>query len=123
MTPENLKTYKNRLLTLRARLRGDVSDMTSAALPASSAPGTDARGRMPIHMAEVAGDYYDRELTLRLLTTKHDTLQQIERALERMEDGRYGVCDECGRKIRRGRLNALPYTTVCVKCASQSDVF
>jgi RNA polymerase-binding transcription factor DksA len=73
---------------------------------------------MPIHLAEIASDSYERELSLGLMESKDRTLRQIEEALERMEAGIYGICERCGGKIRKARLNAVPYTSVCVKCAS-----
>ena len=47
------------------------------------------------------------------------TLDKIESALERIEDGTYGSCEECGAKIPKTRLNAVPYATMCVQCASE----
>jgi DnaK suppressor protein len=41
--------------------------------------------------------------------------------LERIEDGSYGSCEECGVKIPKARLNAIPYATTCVKCAEQLE--
>ena len=49
------------------------------------------------------------------------TLEAIELALERIEDGTYGQCDECGIKIPKARLNALPYAPTCVKCAEELE--
>ncbi|NLX57013.1 MAG: TraR/DksA family transcriptional regulator [Planctomycetaceae bacterium] len=115
MTPERRRIYKNRLLNMRAQLRGDVSRMVSSALSA----GDDGarQNRMPIHMAEMAGDHFEQELSLTLASSKDGTLQKIERALERIEDGTYGVCDGCGRKILQARLDAIPYADLCVPCA------
>jgi DnaK suppressor protein len=46
------------------------------------------------------------------------TLESIERALERIEDGRYGVCTSCGTFIEKGRLEAIPFTQLCISCKS-----
>jgi DnaK suppressor protein len=43
-------------------------------------------------------------------------LDQIERALERLREGRYGICEVCGKKIATARLEALPYATMCIQC-------
>ena len=45
-------------------------------------------------------------------------LESIERALERIEDGRYGVCTSCGTLIEKGRLEAIPFTQLCISCKS-----
>ena len=76
---------------------------------------------MPTDMADVGSDNFERELTLNLVGSEKDVLDQIEAALERIEEGRYGRCEECGRKIARDRLEALPYVALCVRCASQQE--
>jgi RNA polymerase-binding transcription factor DksA len=91
MDRKSAKIFKNRLLELRTRLRGDVSQM----------------GFVP-----------DCEMSLRLLTGKEHMLQEIERALESIENGIYGECERCGRRIPRARLTAIPYTAVCAGCAA-----
>ena len=118
MKKADMKIYKERLLDLRARLRGDVSRMADAAL---GGEGMDASS-MPIHMAELGSDNFEQEFTLSLMATEEDTLGMIEAALERIEDGTFGICVDCGGPIPKTRLNAIPYTPMCVKCASLLDV-
>ena len=120
MKKAEMKVYKERLLGLRDRLRGDVSSMTESALRKSGSESPDASS-MPIHMAELGSDNYEREFTLSLLATEEDTLGMIETALERIENNSYGTCIECEGPIPKTRLNAIPHTTLCVKCASLRD--
>lgn len=49
------------------------------------------------------------------------TLRQIHQAIERLRQGYYGVCEECGEKIAKARLNALPTSTHCVQCATLQE--
>jgi RNA polymerase-binding protein DksA len=121
MNAEVLKPYKARLVALRVRLRGDVSQMTGAVLEKTLAQANGDLSAMPIHMADVGTDNFEREFTLTLMESKDRTLEQIEEALERIEDGIYGVCEECEGKIPKARLNAIPYTKLCVKCASRLE--
>jgi DnaK suppressor protein len=121
MKHTDMQAYKERLLGLRARLRGDVSDMADGALNSSRAEANGDLSRMPIHMADLGTDNFEREFTLSLMESEEDTLGRIEASLERIEDGTYGDCGECGAKIPKARLNAIPYATLCVKCASQSE--
>ena len=72
-------------------------------------------------MAELGSDNADQELTLSLLGSEKDALDQIEAAIERIEDGSYGRCEECGEKIPKSRLDAIPYAAQCVRCASQQE--
>ena len=118
MNTGDTKTYRERLLALRARLRGDVDHMANGALNQNRSEANGELSGMPIHMADVGSDNFEQEFTLSLMQSEEDTLGQIEASLERIEDGTYGLCEECGSKIPKQRLNAIPYATLCVKCAS-----
>jgi len=121
MKKAEAKVYKERLLMLRARLRGDVHTMAESALNKTRAEASGDLSFMPIHMADVGTDNYEQEFTLSLLENEESTLEAVEAALERIESGEYGNCAECGRTIPKTRLNAIPFTPYCVKCASQLE--
>ncbi len=116
-----IQAFKERLLALRARLRGDMSQMADATLKKRRTEGNGDLSSMPIHMADIGSDNFEQEFTLSLMESEEATLANIEAALERVEDGTYGLCEECGVKIPKKRLEAIPYATMCVKCASQSE--
>jgi len=74
------------------------------------------------------GDIFDdadleqtRELNLLLGTRERQKLDQIESALSRMEKGEYGFCEDCEENIPAGRLKAMPFATLCVKCKSERE--
>ena len=113
------KVYREALLTLRSRLRGDVSALADAALRQTRSESSGDLSSMPIHMADVGTDNFEQEFNLSLMEHDGATLTQIEGALERIEDGVYGVCVECDGKIPKTRLNVLPYVSCCVKCADK----
>jgi len=117
MKKVEMKVYKERLVDLRARLRGDVSSMADAALGGENSEASS----MPIHMAELGSDNFEQEFTLSLMATEEDTLSMIEAALQRIENGTYGTCLGCEHQIPKTRLNAIPHTPQCVKCASLRD--
>jgi len=121
MKKADMKTYKERLIALRARLRGDVSQMADAALKKSRSEANGDLSSMPIHMADIGSDNFEQEFTLSLMQSEEETLDLIEASLERIEEGSYGQCEECGVKIPKTRLNAIPYANLCVKCASQQE--
>lgn len=120
MKKADAKIYKERLLILRARLRGDVSALADSALGSHR---SESRGesKTPTHMADVGSDNYEQTLTLSLMENEEERLDQIEAALERIEDGSYGLCVECDGRIPKARLNAIPFTSYCVKCASKLE--
>jgi DnaK suppressor protein len=121
MNRAEMNGYKERLMMLRARLRGDVSQLANAALKKSRSEANGDLSSMPIHMADIGSDNFEQEFTLSLLENEGAALEKIDTSLERIEDGTYGTCEECGVKIPKTRLNAIPYASLCVKCASQQE--
>jgi len=121
MKKPELQVYKDRLLLLRGRLRGDVNAMADAALNKTRSEASGDLSSMPIHMADVGSDNFEQEFTLSLMENEEDALAQIDAALERIEDGVYGSCIECEARIPKARLNAIPYTPYCVKCAGKLE--
>ncbi len=121
MKKSEAKAYKEVLLQMRARLRGDVTQMADAALKKNRMESSGDLSSMPIHMADLGSDNFEQEFTLSLMETEEDTLAAIEASLERIEDGTYGQCDECGGVISKARLNAIPYTPMCIRCAQQME--
>src|SRR5690349_24428601 len=99
MKKSEMRVYKERLIDMRARLRGDVSAMAEAALSKTRSEASGDLSSMPIHMADVGSDNYEQEFTLSLLENEEETLDQIEAALERIEDGVYGSCVECDGRV------------------------
>ena len=66
------------------------------------------------HLADMATVTYDRELDQGLEDGVQQTVAQIDAALQRIEDGTYGVCEACGNQIAPDRLRAIPWTTRCI---------
>ena len=105
--------HRAQLLSLRSRLRGEIDRMADAAL----SRGNGESSSLPIHLADLGSDNFEQELTLTLVGSEKVALDKIELALQRIDEGSYGTCEDCGKKIPEPRLEAIPYTTVCVKCA------
>lgn len=66
------------------------------------------------HMGDMASVTFDRELDQGLEEGAQQTLEQIERALARIDDGTYGTCERCGKPIPEERLRARPWATLCI---------
>ncbi len=119
MKKTEMLAFKDKLHLIRARLRGDVTAMAEVALRKS---GTEAgNAGMPIHMAELGSDNFEQEFTLILMETDEDTLGRIDAALDRIDEGNFGRCVQCDATIGKIRLNAIPYTPVCIKCAEAQE--
>jgi DnaK suppressor protein len=71
--------------------------------------------------ADVAFEAGSDEMASHLAELDSRELSQIERALARLKQGTYGLCESCTDKIPVGRLNALPYTTLCIECQREME--
>jgi RNA polymerase-binding transcription factor DksA len=121
MTKAELESQRQLLLSLRDRLKGDVSHLADEALHTTDENGGNL-SHMPIHMADLGTDNYERENTLNLLANEEHLLAEIDAALDRLTQGSYGRCEEChGDILPRARLRELPYTRYCVDCARKLD--
>lgn len=119
MKKAEMKPFKELLLALRQRLRGDVHSMADAALSRNGGSQAGAASAVPSHIADIGSDTFELDNTLALINNEGEALIQIEQALERMEEGTFGFCTECNGRIPKLRLNVIPYTPHCLKCASE----
>ncbi len=70
---------------------------------------------------DIASDAIDRKLINELGAQNANRLNQIDEALTRIKRGTYGICLNCGEPIKLGRLEALPWTTLCVDCQADAE--
>lgn len=68
------------------------------------------------HMADDATDVYEQVKDWTVRQTLENTLRDVEYALQRFEDGTYGICEDCHQEIDWARLEAKPYATLCIRC-------
>lgn len=121
-----LDEFKQLLLTLRARIRGDVQHMQAEAL---DRPDNGAESKSPTHLAELGTENYEQDFALRQVENEQEVLEEIDEALLRVEDGSFGVCLRClevGRApakslIPKARLRVIPYARNCVECERQQE--
>jgi len=117
MATTDFTPHLERLLALRARLQGDMTQMEDNALNKDQSSSTT----IPADMAELGSENFDQELTLSLLGSEENALDQIEAAIKRVEEGSCGRCERCSVKIPQARLQALPYAAQCVRCVSKQE--
>jgi RNA polymerase-binding protein DksA len=118
---EEIETYRGTLARLRARLRGDLDQMTEEALKRNQPEASGNLSNMPLHMADVGTESYDQEFTLGLIENEQTIIEQIDEALGRIAQGTFGKCLGCGTMIPRPRLQALPYARHCIDCARKQE--
>jgi DnaK suppressor protein len=101
------------LLNMREKLIAEISEnLIPESLTASSDIGD---------LVDQAGDERDRELSLLLTGRDKEKLAAINEALEKLKEGTYGVCEDCGDKIGQGRLKVMPLAKYCVNCQSKIE--
>jgi len=118
---KELEEFRGLLLLLRARLQGDVEHLTDGALEGTAQSGDS---RSPTHIAELGTEAFEQEFSLNLVANDREVLQEIDAALERIDEGTYGQCVNCREEgkppsksmIPKTRLRAIPYARNCVNC-------
>ena len=75
----------------------------------------------PKDVADIASDDIDRKMIEAMDSQDMNRLKQIESALSRIEQGKYGICLKCGKKIPKERLDALPYAVLCIACKTEDE--
>jgi DnaK suppressor protein len=118
---EDLVSFRETLEHLRARLRGDLDQMTDEALGRENAGSTGNLSNLPLHLADLGTDNYDQEFTLGLIENEQGTLGLVNEALGRVTKGTFGQCVECGNPISKPRLQAIPYARHCIECARKLE--
>ena len=108
------------LLNVRKRiLQGDVKGLESEAMK-KGADGGDL-STIPMHLADLGTDSFEQDMSLGLMESESDELQQIEEAFERIVDGTFGLCETCKKKVPKERLKAIPYSRLCVGCKMKEE--
>ena len=72
-------------------------------------------------MVEQSSLDYSRSVSLRISDRESKLIRKIQQALDRMEDGDYGICDRCEEDISIARLRARPVTTLCIECKTRQE--
>lgn len=73
------------------------------------------------HMADVATDTYDREFSLGLASNEREVLYEFDDALKKIEEGTFGICEDCKALISKNRLKAVPQACLCLKCQEKRE--
>jgi len=105
--------FRNLLLQLRKEITREIQQDIQAGREGEAGDGRDTY--------DIASDERDREINLLLGDRERKKLQQVDGALARVEKGEYGECEECGGEIAPGRLEAMPFTRLCVTCQGEFE--
>ena len=115
LNPRDLEFYKNLLLQLRREISHDIDDLEADAF------ATDGDRLSVDNPADIGSESFAQEFSLELLQRDEATLGEIDDALDRVENGTYGLCEACEEPIPKARLNAVPHARNCVECQRKAE--
>jgi len=113
MRKSTLKSAAKRLQAMKQRMLDEARTGMKKGRAVSQDAGMDTY--------DLASEERDREISLILSGRDREKLQAIESALDQIEDGTYGICEECEAEIAPARVEALPFTRLCIGCQSERE--
>jgi DnaK suppressor protein len=117
---KKFEPYRKILLEIKEQVQDDLKVMNDENTNTNGNGAGDVSGHA-LHMADVATDMYDREFNLGLASNDRETLARVGEALQRIDEGNYGLCTTCKKAIASARLKAIPYVETCVKCQEELE--
>ena len=115
LTKTEVQKYKKRLEELKNQISHALSNCTAEVKKPDEATGYSQ------HQADQGTDDFDRRISLEVTSQEFQVLRLIERALEKIGEGTYGVCDISGEEIPKARLEAMPYANTTVKAQEKLE--
>ena len=113
---------RQRLDEERARLQGLKDNFTEEGLgETDQGDSMSELSGVDQHQADIGTETFEREKDLSILERVEGELSDVDRALERLDDGTYGTCEACGRPIGEARLEAMPATRFCVEDQAMAE--
>jgi DnaK suppressor protein len=117
----DLKKYRIALEALSSRVRSDTDGMVEQVRSGTSGNGDSDLSNAPFHLGDMGTDEFLYDMNATLLENEQYIASEAREALSRLDKGNFGVCESCGQSIAAARLEAIPYTRFCVKCAEAND--
>ncbi len=121
MDKKSSKLYKELLLKKKAELQKGIQHIADDALKTSQRDAAGDLSAYSLHMADVATDNYDREFSLGIADKEQVVVHRIDAAMEKIDEGTYGTCELCSKKIAAARLKVVPYAELCMPCQEKQE--
>jgi RNA polymerase-binding protein DksA len=120
-TKKELLGFKKLILKRKDEVNEEIKHISEDTLKKSQKDASGDISGYTYHMADVATDNYDREFSLGLASNDRKFLYELEDALKRIDEGIYGICQDCKCFIAKTRLKAIPQARLCVKCQKKRE--
>lgn len=115
LKPNEIEKFKQKLLALRAQITQTIQETKEGVKESDESKGYSQ------HQADEGTNDFNRTISLEVSNREMDILKQIDRALEKIEEGTYGICDISGKEISKTRLEAIPYATMTVEAQEKLE--
>jgi DnaK suppressor protein len=114
LSKKEIQELKAQLLAERKDLEAQYKELEESSFGSNQ---SDLTGEMGFdeEYADAGTATFERERDLSLVNNLRDLIERIDKALSKIEEGTYGLCDRCGKPIEKLRLKALPYANLCIK--------
>lgn len=121
LSKKELEYFKELLLKERERILFVLRQIESDSLNVNQKEKAGELSNYSMHMADVATDNYNTDFRLGMATNEQHILEEIDAALDRIDDGSYGFCEKYNTPIPKARLKALPYTRFSIKAQEEEE--
>ena len=118
---KELAEFKKIILKRKDEILDEIKHISEDTLKKSQKEASGDISGYNYHMADVATDNYDREFSLGLASNGRRIFYELDDALKKIEDGTFGICEDCKSLIAKNRLKAVPYARLCVKCQEKRE--
>lgn len=118
---KELAQFKKIVLKRKDEILDDIKHISEDTLKKSQKEASGDISGYTYHMADVATDNYDREFSLSLASAERKVLYELDDALKKIEEGTFGICEDCKTLIAKNRLKAVPGARLCVKCQEKKE--
>lgn len=119
MNEEDLKFFKKLIQEKLAQASAELEEFERLSRSEVAQESSEDRSAYSLHMADRGTDAMEREKMLLFAQRSDDYIEHLQEALQRIEEGSFGICRFCGGEIGRARLEAVPTTTQCINCKSR----
>ena len=117
----DIAAFKKMLIKEKINLLKGINHLRNETLKKSQREASGDLSGYAYHMADMASDVYERDLLLQLASGERELLLRIDEALKRIEEGEFGFCLDCKKRIGKTRLRAIPHTSYCRACQEKEE--
>ncbi len=113
---EDAEAFRELLLEIRRRLVKNVAQMQHEVMDGNSSNRGELSDIPLEHLADRGSDTFTKDLMLGMIQDNEAEIIDIDSALEKIENGTYGICESCEQKIPGERMKAIPFARLCLGC-------